>query len=81
MILNMQFAYIILVTTVQTMNAWMSNLHENVTKKPINSIALPGTHNSGAYYLDESGPVSSGKPIKSSIIEDIIEDFKNEILH
>ena len=40
---------------------WMTNLPVSLTTKPLNQLAIPGSHDSGAYYLDPSLPLSPGK--------------------
>ena len=40
---------------------WMSDLPDEVTKLPINKLAIPGSHNSGSYYLDPTTPMSPGR--------------------
>lgn len=42
------------------LSQWMTNLPEPLTKIPLNKLAIPGSHDSGAYYLDPNTPVSSG---------------------
>ena len=39
---------------------WMSNLPVELQKKPINELAIPGSHDSGAYWLDPDTPISPG---------------------
>ena len=39
---------------------WMTNLPESVTSLPIRSLAIPGSHDSGAYQLDLTRPVAPG---------------------
>ena len=40
---------------------WMTNLPVTLTTKPLNQLAIPGSHDSGAYYLDPKSPVCPGK--------------------
>ena len=42
---------------------WMTNLPVVLTTIPINQLAIPGSHDSGAYYLDLNSPVSPGKNV------------------
>ena len=39
---------------------WMTDLPDEITKLPINKLAIPGSHNSGSYYLDPTTPMSPG---------------------
>jgi len=50
-------------TSSQAINTmrWMTNLPERLTKIPINKLAIPGSHNSGAYELDPTTPISPGR--------------------
>ncbi|XP_066926141.1 PI-PLC X domain-containing protein 3-like [Clytia hemisphaerica] len=45
---------------------WMTNLDASFTTKPITKLAIPGSHDCGAYFLDASGPVC---PDESGIIQ------------
>ena len=38
---------------------WMKELREHLIDIPLVELAIPGSHNSAAYWLDESGPVAS----------------------
>ena len=40
---------------------WMTNLTANLTTIPITKLAIPGSHDCGAYFLDASGPVCPGE--------------------
>ena len=40
---------------------WMSKLPSHLTKIPLNRLAIPGSHNSGAYSLDPTTPMSPGR--------------------
>lgn len=40
---------------------WMSNLPSHLTKISLNRLAIPGSHNSGAYSLNPTTPMSPGK--------------------
>lgn len=40
---------------------WMANLPVALTTFPITQLAIPGSHDSGAYYLDSKSPISPGK--------------------
>ena len=39
---------------------WMTNLRTPLTNIPITQLSIPGSHDSGAYYLDLGSPVSPG---------------------
>ena len=39
---------------------WMTNLPVTLTTIPLNQLAIPGSHDSGAYYLDPKSPVCPG---------------------
>jgi len=41
---------------------WMANLPTKVTKLPLKQLVIPGSHDSGAYYLDPSTPIAPGEP-------------------
>ncbi|XP_066930790.1 PI-PLC X domain-containing protein 2-like [Clytia hemisphaerica] len=45
---------------------WMSNLPSHLTKISLNRLAIPGSHNSGAYSLNPTTPMS---PDKSKLIK------------
>jgi len=51
---------------VSDTSSWMTNLPENVTLLPIRTIAIPGSHDTGAYMLDVEKPVA---PDESNIIQ------------
>ena len=40
---------------------WMTDLPVKLTTLPINQLAIPGTHDSGAYYLDKNSPINPSK--------------------
>nr|CAB3264931.1 PI-PLC X domain-containing protein 2-like [Phallusia mammillata] len=40
---------------------WMKNLSEAQKQLPISQLAIPGSHDSGAFYLDRNGPLSPGE--------------------
>lgn len=49
--------------TINTdLSQWMTNLPIPLTKIPLNQLAIPGSHDSGAYYLDPDTPISPGQP-------------------
>ena len=48
-------------TTNNDYSQWMTNLPVVLTTKPLNQLAIPGSHDSGAYYLDPKSPVCPGK--------------------
>ena len=39
---------------------WMQHLPEYALNKPISFLAIPGSHDSGAYWLDPDTPLSPG---------------------
>ncbi|XP_066930650.1 PI-PLC X domain-containing protein 2-like [Clytia hemisphaerica] len=45
---------------------WMTNLPKELTMLPITRLAIPGSHDSGAYYLDPKSPIC---PDESSVIK------------
>lgn len=47
-------------TVAEDLSQWMTNLPEPLTNIPINNLAIPGSHNSGSYYLDPSTPIAPG---------------------
>ena len=47
-------------TTNDDYSQWMTNLPVVLAKNPINQLAIPGSHDSGAYYLDPKSPVCPG---------------------
>ena len=49
--------------TTCNLSRWMTDLPNEITKLPINKLAIPGSHNSGSYYLDPTTPMSPGKII------------------
>ncbi|KAH9283365.1 PI-PLC X domain-containing protein 3 [Echinococcus granulosus] len=46
---------------------WMAHLPEKATHVPLSQIAIPGTHNSGSYGIQESSPLSLDMNYKSLI--------------
>ena len=44
---------------------WMGNLPKKLTMLPLTQLAIPGTHDSGAYDLDVSLPIAKGRFQKS----------------
>ena len=49
-----------LLSQVSDHSNWMQNLDERVTHLPLNRLAIPGSHNSGAYWLNLAGPIATG---------------------
>ncbi|GFR68267.1 PI-PLC X domain-containing protein 2 [Elysia marginata] len=41
---------------------WMANLPQSLQQLPLSKIAIPGSHDTGAYNLDVNGPVASDAP-------------------
>lgn len=41
---------------------WMKSLPESLHSIPLNHLAIPGTHDSFTFHLDESGSVATGAP-------------------
>ena len=39
------------------LSEWMTNLPDYATNIPINQIVIPGSHDSGAFWLDADSPV------------------------
>ena len=39
---------------------WMTNLPVAATTIPITQLTIPGSHDSGAYYLNEKSPICPG---------------------
>lgn len=47
-------------TVLDDCSDWMSSLSIELQKKPINELTIPGSHDSGAYWLDPSTPICPG---------------------
>ena len=47
--------------SLSNLSEWMTNLPDYATDKPILNLAIPGSHDSGAYWIDPSTPVAPGK--------------------
>ena len=47
-------------TTNNDYSQWMTNLPVALTTIPLNQLAIPGSHDSGAYYLDPKSQVCPG---------------------
>ena len=44
------------------MSTWMSELPSQIANKiPFNQLAIPGSHDAGASYLDPKSPICPGK--------------------
>ena len=44
------------------MSEWMTNLSAHIVENvPINQLAIPGSHDSGAFWLDPTTPLAPGK--------------------
>lgn len=54
------YEYEPLLKTTTDYSQWMTDLPEPLTKIPINKLAIPGSHDSGAFYLDPSTPIAPG---------------------
>lgn len=51
---------------------WMTNLHDDLTHVPVNQLAIPGSHDSGAFWLDPHSPVCPDEP---STIRNLVKVF------
>ena len=38
---------------------WMTHIDHNLRDVPLMELAIPGSHNSGGYWMDETGPIAS----------------------
>ena len=47
---------------VDDMSQWMKNLPEQATQEPLNRLAIPGSHDSGAYWFNLTLPLSADQP-------------------
>lgn len=41
---------------------WMADLPQETTRVPLCSLAIPGSHDSGAYWLDRAGGIAEDEP-------------------
>ena len=46
---------------VPDLSDWMSNLPEHLKNVSINQLAIPGSHDSGSYWLNPESPICPGK--------------------
>ena len=44
------------------LSTWMTDNHNKLRDIPLIDLAIPGSHNSGAYWLDEHGALASDQP-------------------
>ena len=49
-----------LTKSMSDLSEWMTNLPDYVADQPINNLAIPGSHDSGAYWIDPSTPLCPG---------------------
>ena len=61
------------------LSRWMTNMDENLKDIPLMELAIPGSHNSGAYWMDETGPVASDASdyVKGLIVQ---QPYTREVL-
>ncbi|XP_065643940.1 PI-PLC X domain-containing protein 2 isoform X1 [Hydra vulgaris] len=60
------------------MSTWMSDLPSQIVQKvPINQLAIPGSHDAGAFYLDRKSPICPDEP---SAIKALGKYFKNIVI-
>ena len=54
---------------------WMWELYEHNAAKLLSEVAIPGTHNSGTYRLNEKGDLEPGQPPSLGIIKGIVKGW------
>ncbi|XP_062580978.1 PI-PLC X domain-containing protein 2-like [Saccostrea cucullata] len=49
-------------TAEDSYTTWMADLSPELTRIPVCSLAIPGSHDSGAYWLDKAGEIAEDEP-------------------
>ena len=56
-----------------SLSTWMRDVHNDLKDIPLSELAIPGSHNSGAYWIDENGPLASNQP---DLVRTLVENWE-----